>query len=81
MNHSQKAKQQKSNLDKIDKILANLPETQYDHSEEKTAEKKPAKAKNTKKQPVQKKQGAKKENSEKVSAEEKKGWSWNRKKR
>lgn len=81
MNHSQKAKQQKSNLDKIDKILANLPETQYDHSEEKTAEKKPAKAKNTKKQPIQKKQGAKKENSEKVSAEEKKGWSWNRKKR
>lgn len=81
MNHSQKAKQQKSNLDKIDKILANLPETQYDHSEEKTAEKKPAKAKNTKKQPVQKKQGVKKENSEKVSAEEKKGWSWNRKKR
>ena len=40
MNHTLRAKQQKSNLDKLDKILASLPEAQYDHSEEKSSEKK-----------------------------------------
>ena len=34
MNHILRAKQQKSNLDKLDKILASLPEAQYDHAEE-----------------------------------------------
>ncbi|MBQ3501265.1 MAG: ribonuclease J [Oscillospiraceae bacterium] len=42
-------------------------------------EKKPAKS--VKKQPAAKKQPAKKESAKNVSAEEKKGWSWNRKKR
>ena len=93
MNHTQRAKQQKSNLDKLDKILASLPEAQYDHSEEETFEKKkpgrPKKsaAENMKKQ-LLKKQNAKKEApkkekaaEKKVSAEEKTGWSWNKKKR
>ena len=79
MNHTQRAKQQKANLDKLDKILANLPEAQYDHSAEEIPEKKPAKS--VKKQPAAKKQPAKKESAKNVSAEEKKGWSWNRKKR
>jgi len=79
LNHTQRAKQQKANLDKLDKILANLPEAQYDHSAEEIPEKKPAKS--VKKQPAAKKQPAKKESAKNVSAEEKKGWSWNRKKR
>ena len=79
MNHTQRAKQQKANLDKLDKILASLPEAQYDHGEEEIPEKKNAKSQ--KKQPSAKKQSAKKENAKNVSAEEKKGWSWNRKKR
>ncbi len=33
MNNTQRAKQQKANLDKLDKILAGLPEAQYDHTE------------------------------------------------
>ena len=45
MNHTLRAKQQKANLDKLDKILANLPEAQYDHSEEEV----PAKKSKTKK--------------------------------
>ncbi len=87
MNHTQRAKQQKSNLDKLDKILANLPEAQYDHSEEAVAEKKkPGRPKKSvsdvlKKQTAAKKQPAKKETEKKVSAEEKTGWSWNKKKR
>ena len=67
MNHTQRAKQQKSNLDKLDKILANLPEAQYDHSEEAVSEKKkPGRPKKSvsdvlKKQTAAKKQPAKKE--------------------
>ena len=92
MNHTQRAKQQKSNLDKLDKILANLPEAQYDHSEEAVSEKKkPGRPKKSvsdvlkkqtaaKKQPA-KKEAPKKETEKKVSAEEKTGWSWNKKKR
>ena len=87
MNHTQRAKQQKSNLDKLDKILANLPEAQYDHSDEAVSEKKkPGRPKKSvsdvlKKQTAAKKQPAKKETEKKVSAEEKTGWSWNKKKR
>ena len=40
MNHTLRAKQQKANLDKLDKILASLPEAQYDHSEEEAPAKK-----------------------------------------
>lgn len=82
MNHTQRTKQQKSNLDKLDKILANLPEAQYDHSEEETSAKKAAKTKKSsaaKKAP--KKETAKNEAAKKVTSEEKKGWSWNKKKR
>ena len=87
MNHTLRAKQQKSNLDKLDKILASLPEAQYDHSEEKSSEKKkPGRPKKNaadilKKQNSSKKQPSKKEAEKSVSAEEKKGWSWNKKKR
>lgn len=82
MNHAQRTKQQKSNLDKLDKILANLPEAQYDHSEEEISAKKAAKTKKSsaaKKAP--KKETAKNEAAKKVTSEEKKGWSWNKKKR
>lgn len=82
MNHTQRTKQQKSNLDKLDKILANLPEAQYDHSEEEISAKKAAKTKKSsaaKKAP--KKETAKNEAAKKVTSEEKKGWSWNKKKR
>jgi len=82
LNHTQRTKQQKSNLDKLDKILANLPEAQYDHSEEETSAKKAAKTKKSsavKKAP--KKETAKNEAAKKVTSEEKKGWSWNKKKR
>ena len=90
MNHTLRAKQQKANLDKLDKILASLPEAQYDHSEEeapakKTKNKKSA-AESLKKQPAKKKtspkkEAPKKEEKKKVSSEEKTGWSWNKKKR
>lgn len=82
MNHTQRTKQQKTNLDKLDKILANLPEAQYDHSEEETSVKKAEKTKKSaaaKKAP--KKENAKKETKKSVTSEEKKGWSWNKKKR
>ncbi|MBE6893402.1 MAG: ribonuclease J [Ruminococcaceae bacterium] len=63
-------------------MLANLPEAQYDHSEEETSAKKAAKTKKSsavKKAP--KKETAKNEAAKKVTSEEKKGWSWNKKKR
>lgn len=89
MNHTLRAKQQKANLDKLDKILANLPEAQYDHSEEEVPAKKSKtkkSAESVKKQPANKKTSSKKETSKKeekkkVSSEEKTGWSWNKKKR
>ena len=91
MNHTQRAKQQKSNLDKLDKILASLPEAQYDHSEEDASSKKrgrPKKnpAETAKKNPSAKKTSSKKEavksNGEKQNPEKKNsGWGWNRKKR
>ncbi len=89
MNHILRAKQQKANLDKLDKILASLPEAQYDHSEEEAPAKKSKTKKNAesvKKQPANKKTSPKKETSKKeekkkVSSEEKTGWSWNKKKR
>jgi len=91
LNHTQRAKQQKSNLDKLDKILASLPEAQYDHSEEDASSKKrgrPKKnpAETAKKNPSAKKTSSKKEavksNGEKQNPEKKNsGWGWNRKKR
>ena len=89
MNHTLRAKQQKANLDKLDKILANLPEAQYDHSEEEVPAKKSKtkkSAESVKKQPENKKtppkkETSKKEEKKKVSSEEKTGWSWNKKKR
>ena len=89
MNHTLRAKQQKANLDKLDKILANLPEAQYDHSEEEVPAKKSKtkkSAESVKKQPANKKtppkkETSKKEEKKKVSSEEKTGWSWNKKKR
>ena len=89
MNHTLRAKQQKSNLDKLDKILASLPEAQYDHSEtENSAKKRGRPKKNSsealKKQPAAKKSAPKKEepkNSAKKKDAEKTGWSWNKKKR
>ena len=89
MNHTLRAKQQKANLDKLDKILANLPEAQYDHSEEEVPAKKSKtkkSAESVKKQPANKKttskkETTKKEENKKVSSEEKTGWSWNKKKR
>ena len=85
MNHTLRAKQQKANLDKLDKILASLPEAQYDHSEEEAPAKKQKSKKNAdsaKKQTKKtKKSSPAKEDKKAVSAEEKTGWSWNKKKR
>lgn len=90
MNSNEKPKQQKESIDKLDKILANLPEAQYDHGKEEVPVKKTTKTKKTagdKKQPAPKKkenhtkETPKKEKVKKVSAEEKTGWSWNKKKR
>ena len=89
MNHTQRAKQQKSNLDKLDKILASLPEAQYDHGEEEKTEKKRGRPKKSaaeilKKQAPAKKQAAKnKKETQKTENIEKKnsGWNWNKKKR
>ena len=95
MNHTLRAKQQKANLDKLDKILASLPEAQYDHSEEEAPAKKqkskksaldalkkqPTKKKSSPKKETAKKEAPKKEAKKKVSSEEKTGWSWNKKKR
>ncbi len=85
MNHTQRAKQQKANLDKLDKILASLPEAQYDHGETEAPAKKQKSKKSAldalKKQPAKKKSSPKKEEKKTVSSEEKTGWSWNKKKR
>lgn len=83
MNHILRAKQQKSNLDKLDKILASLPEAQYDHAEEEKPAKKSAK-KNTaeKAKKTSSKKTAHKKESEKQNTEKKNsGWGWNKKKR
>ena len=84
-------KQQKSNLDKLDKILASLPEAQYDHGEEETPAKKKAgrpkkNSADSSKKSAAKKSSAKKESAkkaEKPQNPEKKnsGWGWNKKKR
>ena len=97
MNHTQRAKQQKSNLDKLDKILASLPEAQYDHSEEESSSKKRGRPKknseSSKKTIIGKKTAHKKEvkketpkkeapKKESQNAEKKNsGWGWNKKKR
>ena len=69
MNHTLRAKQQKANLDKLDKILASLPEAQYDHSEEEAPAKKQKSKKSAldalKKQPAKKKSSTKKEAAKK----------------
>lgn len=57
-NHSEKEKQQKSSIDKLDLIMAALPEAQYSRSEpqkqEKPAERKPQKKKPAAKMPAEK---------------------------
>ena len=68
MNHSQRAKQQKANLDRLDRILASLPEAQYDHSEEEAPVKKSKTKKSvaeTMKKVAKKKTSAKKEAAKK----------------
>ncbi|MBQ5667423.1 MAG: ribonuclease J [Oscillospiraceae bacterium] len=68
-------------------MLASLPEAQYDHSEEEAPAKKQTKkakksADSAKKQTKKAKKSAPaKEEKKQVSAEEKTGWSWNKKKR
>ncbi len=87
MNSNQRTKQQKANLDKLDKILAALPEAQYDHSKEEAPAEKPAKAKKQTKKSTAKKEAPKKEQPKKEpKAKEKKtgeklAWTWGRKKR
>ena len=75
MNHSQRAKQHKANLDRLDRILASLPEAQYDHSEEEAPAKKSKTKKSvaeTMKKVAKKKTSAKKEAAKKeVSKKEK----------
>ena len=68
MNHSQRAKQHKANLDRLDRILASLPEAQYDHSEEEAPVKKSKTKKavaETMKKVAKKKTSAKKEAAKK----------------
>ena len=75
LNHSQRAKQHKANLDRLDRILASLPEAQYDHSEEEAPAKKSKTKKSvaeTMKKVAKKKTSAKKEAAKKeVSKKEK----------
>lgn len=92
----QRLKQQKANLDKLDRILANLPEAQYEHSEtvseNKSKKKKTAPKKETKNQPAANKTAEKaksveapkpaKQKPAKPAVDvEKKNSGWNRKKR
>lgn len=63
-NQTEREKQQKSNIDKLDLIMAALPEAQYSHDEpkkqEKTAEKKSQKKKPADRKPPEKKSPEKK---------------------
>ena len=92
----QRLKQQKANLDKLDRILANLPEAQYEHSEtvseNKSKKKKTAPKKETKNQPAANKTAekaksveapkpAKQKPAKPAVDAEKKNSGWNRKKR
>ncbi len=85
MNNSQRAKQQKANLDKLDKILAALPEAQYDHGEEETSSKKrgrPKKITSEQAKKQTKKAPAKKEQPKKAkNMGEKLAWTWGKKRR
>ena len=84
MNHTLRAKQQKSNLDKLDKILASLPEAQYDHSEEDSSAKKRGRPKKSASDSVKKsgeKKAAKKDTEKQNPEKKNSGWSWNKKKR
>ena len=70
MNHSQRAKQHKANLDRLDRILASLPEAQYDHSEEEAPVKKSKSKKSAAeaiKKVAKKKTSAKKEAAKKAA--------------
>ena len=94
MTEKQRAKQQKSNLEKLDRILANLPEAQYEHEEPAKKEKKnkqtpkkenkaqrPAENKKTSETPKQKPEAPKKNPPKKPVDAEKKNSGWNQKKR
>lgn len=83
MNHILRAKQQKANLDKLDKILASLPEAQYDHAEEEKPAKKSAKKNSSEKakKTSSKKNAQKKENEKQNPEKKNSGWGWNKKKR
>ncbi len=56
LTEKERAKQQKSNMEKLDSILANLPEAQYEHSENETADKKKKSSKKENRPKQQKKQ-------------------------
>ena len=58
-NQTEREKQQKSNIDKLDLIMAALPEAQYSHDEPKKQEK-PAEKKSQKKKPADRKPPEKK---------------------
>lgn len=89
----QRLKQQKANLDKLDSILANLPEAQYEHEEPVSAaknKKKKAPAKKETKAPTNSKKTAEQEKPAKTPKPEKqkpavdvekKNSGWNQKKR
>ena len=89
----QRLKQQKANLDKLDSILANLPEAQYEHEEpvsaaknkkKKTPAKKETKAPTNSKKTAEKEKPAKTPKPEKQKPAvdvEKKNSGWNQKKR
>lgn len=89
----QRLKQQKANLDKLDSILANLPEAQYEHEEpasgaknkkKKTPAKKETKAPTNSKKTAEKEKPAKAPKPEKQKPAvdvEKKNSGWNQKKR
>lgn len=97
MNHIQRTKQQKTNLDKLDKILSMLPEAQYDHGDEdvkKTSKKRgrPTTAEQPKKNSTKSKAPAKKEQATQKPTKQNQGsgnkkpgekpaWTWDRKKR
>ena len=84
MNHTLRAKQQKSNLDKLDKILASLPEAQYDHSEEDSSAKKRGRPQKSASDSVKKsgeKKAAKKDTEKQNPEKKNSGWNWNKKKR
>ena len=74
LTEKERSKQQKSNMEKLDSILANLPEAQYEHSETELPNKKKKSQKNENRQKQKNKQKAASEKAQNSAEKQREFW-------